>query len=115
MDEPRWIAGTCPPPYADTGDPRDAIARLNRTSGSDGLNGCPTVLQVGDAVVVQGYELDPAARAHLRLPDGASAVVVTGRPLDPAARARLRIPAGEDAVEMPKSIYAADAEVPAEG
>jgi hypothetical protein len=86
--ELRWIAGTCLPPESQ--DPRDAI-RGHRDRGSDGLNGCPTVFEMGDEVVVQGYELDAATRAGLGIPEG------------------------ENAVRVPKAVYASGAEALTEG
>jgi hypothetical protein len=57
--------------------------RLAGTSGSDGLNTCPTVIEVVDS------------------PE----VIVQGRQLDAETRRRLNIPEGEDAVWVPKELY----------
>jgi hypothetical protein len=58
------------------------LRKIAGTSGSDDLNSCPTVLELGeDEVVLQGYELDDETRRMLN------------------------IPAGENAVRMPKELY----------
>jgi hypothetical protein len=78
MPELHWIAGTCPPP-----DERNEIRRKT----SDGLNSCPTVFELGDEVVLQGYELDTETRRMLNIPEG------------------------ENAVRMPKDVYLSGADV----
>jgi len=78
MPKPYWIAGTCLPP-----DERNEIRR----KPSDGLSSCPTVFELGDEVVLQGYELDDETRRMLNIPEG------------------------ENAVRMPKDVYVRGADV----
>lgn len=63
------------------------MERFRKLAGppdSDGINSCPTVLEVVDNdehLIVQGIKLDAATRRELNIPDG------------------------EDAVFLPKDIY----------
>lgn len=51
------------------------LRKIVGTDGSDGLNTCPTVIELGDhEVVLQGYELDDSTRRQLNIPPGESAV-----------------------------------------
>ena len=53
--------------------------KLAGSADSDGLNTCPTVLEVldrDDIVVVQGLTLDAEMRRELNIPEGEDAVVI---------------------------------------
>ena len=68
------------------------LRKIAGTPGSDGINSCPTVLELGDdEVVLQGYDLDGETRRELN------------------------IPAGENAIKMPKALYLEGARRLAEG
>lgn len=94
QQELTWIAGTCPPP--------DGIRQILRRQ-SDGMSGCPTVIDVAGTpdVIVQGYDLDPKTRKRLGLRGRwalLQALIRGVRPLD------------ENAVRLPKSVYLQGAE-----
>lgn len=50
------------------------LRKIAGTEGSEGINSCPTVLELGDDVILQGYDLDAATRRELAIPNGENAV-----------------------------------------
>jgi hypothetical protein len=67
------------------------LRKIAGTDRSEGINSCPTVLELGDDVILQGYELDAETRQELSIPDG------------------------ENAVRMPKELYLRGARTLTEG
>jgi hypothetical protein len=57
----------------------ERFRKLAGSPGSDGLNTCPTIIEVVDSedlIIVQGQQLDAETRRKLNIPDGEDAVVV---------------------------------------
>lgn len=57
----------------------ERFRKLAGTPGSDGLNSCPTVIEVvdrDDIVVLQGMKLDADMRRELNIPEGEDAVIM---------------------------------------
>jgi len=73
------------------------LFKIAGTSGSDGLNGCPTLMGVSDTDL-GGQPTAPV------LDVGDGDLVVQGFKLSPGDRAALGIPDGEDAVRVPRAI-----------
>lgn len=54
----------------------DQYRKLAGTDGSDGLNTCPTVIEVidQDRIILQGNVLDDETRRRLNIPEGEDAI-----------------------------------------